>query len=622
MLDVKNECIIIPTENKFECLQLILWGWISNLKILIIDIDRLSYVFNVLKRIFFIRKYIKESIHEYKISFDKYKGLWHEINKETIDLTIKFYNQEIKNKNKFITYYNKIFNTHKFEAYIKKQISYQIFVLLKDLHLIRLSHLSNKIILMTKSPVNEFVIKYMADSYCAQYQIKWILPIWGPLSLCEYYMRLFIEFIRRGVVFNKDIKSYRISKEATWGFYRQILRDDIIIGNSKFKANDLLMLEFDTKSYQRVRAFKEARERGFETASVPKLKINVNKNIFNILFLYFWIPVKTYLQLSFRQKSYFFYYIYLFHRQCFPVEILMNLYCIKCHISVKDSGDTATTIILNKYGARDVIFHWSDLTFFRAHHHTFIAHNTYFLWGDIHSKHHADNYFVDEKINIGCIFKKEYNKALSNKENIIGRIANLEKERKTVTFFDTSFNNTIDITAHFFLEYMEIIKEFCEHNKDVNVLLKPKLEKASILQDLQDNLDQYKEIWDGLIGCGNFYYLNPLEWSVAEAIAISDVCITMAMTTPSTVALICGKDALYFDNTGNIYHPFAKKYSDVIVFEDKDLLFKQISNILDGKFNCRDAISEREIRKYDAFADDNALERLRENLYGLTLSNR
>ena len=92
----------------------------------------------------------------------------------------------------------------------------------------------------------------------------------------------------------------------------------------------------------------------------------------------------------------------------------------------------------------------------------------------------------------------------------------------------------------------------------------------------------------------------------------------MATTSPSTIALICGKDGLYFENTGNKNHPFAKKYENILVFEDKDLLFKQIYNILNGKFKCSDVISEREIREFDAFADDRALERLRDNIYQLT----
>ena len=47
-------------------------------------------------------------------------------------------------------------------------------------------------------------------------------------------------------------------------------------------------------------------------------------------------------------------------------------------------------------------------------------------------------------------------------------------------------------------------------------------------------------------------------------------------------------------------------------------LFEQIRNILDGKFSCKNVIGEKEIREYDAFSDDNALQRLRDSLYELT----
>ena len=79
-----------------------------------------------------------------------------------------------------------------------------------------------------------------------------------------------------------------------------------------------------------------------------------------------------------------------------------------------------------------------------------------------------------------------------------------------------------------------------------------------------------------------------------------------------------GKNGFYFDDTGNRYHPFAEKYKDILVFEDKNLLFRQLSNILDGRFSCRDVVSERTLREYDAFADDNAVERMVGNLYELT----
>lgn len=311
----------------------------------------------------------------------------------------------------------------------------------------------------------------------------------------------------------------------------------------------------------------------------------------------------------------------MFHKSAFPIELFMNLYHIKCHISTKDWGDIEETIILNKYGAKNVIFHWSDLTIFKAYSLAFAAHNIYFVWGDIHYDYHSINHFIDEKVNIGCIFKKEYNKAFGNKENIMAREPKLKKRTKTVTFFDNSIDNEGCFPVRLYLMYLEIIREFCRKNKDINVLLKAKSGEKYMLKQMKNNLehlDQYEKIRAGLFNCDNFKYLSPLKWSMEDAIAVSDICVTMLVRSPSTVALICGKNALYYDDTGNIYHPFAVNHRNTIVFEDKNLLFEQINKILNREFDCRDIISEKEIRDYDAFIDDNSFERIRDNLHELT----
>ena len=296
----------------------------------------------------------------------------------------------------------------------------------------------------------------------------------------------------------------------------------------------------------------------------------------------------------------------------------MNLYRIKCHISTKDWGDVEETIILNKYGAENVIFHWSDLTIFKSYSLAFNAHNTFFGWGDIHYDYHRPHHFIDKKVNIGCIYKREYNIAVCNKHKLINQVPALKRENKTVVFFDNNVTSDGRLPVYRFLKFLEILQEFCEKNKQVNVLLKPKDEEGTVLKNMHDSLDQYKMIRKKINSCDNFNYLDPLSWSIEEAIAMSDVCVSIGMSSASTIALLCGANALYFEDAGNIHHPFAKKYKNVLVFEDKELLFEQIGNILNGKFNCRDVMNEREIREYDAFDDDSALERLKDNLFELT----
>ena len=621
MLDNKRTYIALFGQNESEYLQIVLWGWVANLKMRFIAPEIASHLTTDVRRISFIRRYIEKSIKIHEASLGDYKGLWYEVNKQTIDLTNEFYDKQLKNRNDIIDYYNKIFKTSKFEAYVKKEISNHIFSMLNHLHTIRLSSLSEESIIIGDTPLNRFILRYMELKYKVKYRIRWISPLRGLFSLCMYYIWLFVEIVKRGMVFSRKRKTYKISMEAIWGFYRKTLRNDVVIDNKRFRPKDILMLRFFRGDEpQRVKAFKEARERGFDTAFVPKLGINITKNVFSLLAFYFFIPVRIYFQLFFKKQSYFFYYIFLFHKKCLPIEILMNLYRIKCHISIVDCDDIVTTIILNKYGTKNVIFHWSDLTFYKAYRHAFVAHNSYFVWGDIHYDYHADNYFVDEKIDIGCIYKEEYNKAFSNKEEIIRRISLSKASEKVAAFFDVSFSNDIHFTEEFFLDYLELIKEFCEKNRNINVLLKPKSAEDYETNVSRDNISRFRRIWNELANLDNFICLDPLKISIEEIIAISDVCISMGMNSPSTIALICGKDALYFDNTGNIYHPFALKYMNEIVFEDKERLFQQVDNILSRGFRCKDVISEEEIRRYDTFDDDKGLERLRESLYQSTLS--
>jgi len=616
----RNSAIIVLSDNKFECLQIFLYCWIKNLKTLVFTSGSYSLMKGMLARIFFLRQYLNKSVEKSDCCVGVHKGIWYEINDASIELTEKFYDCQSKKINRLINYYDGILRTNKFAAFIKKIISFHIFALLKELHLVKLAGFNNEHIVMVKNPISEFIVQYMESKYSVKYKIKWITSAGSLFSLGVYYGWLFWEVMRRGVVFNKNKDEYKLSKEAVWGFYRATLSDDMIIDGDRFQTKDMIMLGFCPGNRYCEKVYQEVKKRGFNAVMVSKAKINFNKNILNLLFFYVIVPFKVYLTLFFKQQAYLFYYIFVFHRQSFSIEILMNLYRIKCHISTKDHDDVAATIIFNKYGTKCALFHWSDITVYKAYNFAFLAHNIFFAWGDKHYDSNSDNYFVDKKINIGCIYKKAYNKAVKNKENIIARIGSFKQKHKTVLFCDNSFNNSIEYVEHFFLEYLEIIDEFCKRNKDVNVLLKAKNEEVSVVANLHDKRTQYNEIWRKLINYDNFTYFHPLKWSVEEILVVSDICINMGMNTPSTIALICGKNALYYETTGNNSHPFSMKYRNEIVFEDKELLLRQMDNILKGKFKCQDVISEHDLREYDAFADDNALERLRKNLYELTLS--
>ncbi len=562
---------------------------------------------------------IKNKFVEYDKNISGFEGLWYQIHESTIRLTKEFYD---KNVNRFATalnYLNKKLSTDKFEAFLKKRISEQIFALLRTIHLAK--NLGKESTLILKDDrINRYVVDKFKHQFTGHVKVIFFNNFTNIFFFLYYWAWLIKELVRRGVVVGKARPYFKLSTESCAGFHRKVDRDDILIDGKYFTNDDILLYQFYNKNTIRNRVFNAAKERGFHTVSACNIPFNIRSNFLKVLGLYFLTPLFLYSKLLFTKQSYLFYKFLYFFKRTFSLEVFLNRYRIGCNISFIDYDDIAETIILNKYGTQNVIFHWSDLTVYKTTDYAFIAHNIYFIWGDIHYDYHSENYFVDKKISIGCIFKNEYSKAVKNKESTIARIANFKRGKKIVTFFDTSFADYSLFTQSSILEYLMLISEFCKKNKEINVLLKAKKEMTYAERITDSYYGQFKKIWDQLTSFDNFNYLSPLEWGIEEIIAVSDVCINMGLNSPSTIALICGKDALYFDLNNNNCHPFAKKYKDVIVLKDKSLLFKQIDNILNGKFKCRDVISEQEIREYDTFDDDKALERLRSNLYELTLS--
>jgi len=610
--------IALFCDDGFEWIGMILWSLVVNTRIAFMPTIAVSAYRSVIERLPILKGHLLNRTREIKEYLADYKHAWYDVNDEAIQLTVQFYSTVMaqRGNDHIVAHYNSIFATNRFEAYIKKEMINKIFSLLRDLHLLRLSGKRPRRIVVFRNPISEFVIEYMKKRYGVSYRVRWITPFWQVIPLFSYYVWLLKECIVRGFVFNKKKKRYAVSKEAAWGYYRNTMRDDIVVDHKKIKKEDMLVLNLDKKSKMRVRFFEESRRRGFAVASVPTIPINVTRAFPSLVYFYMIEPLRSYARCAIRRQMFLGPSIFTFHKKCFPVELFMNLYRIQCHISLIDYDDIAATMVFNKYGTLNTINHWSDLTFYKAYNHAFIAHNIYFVWGDIHYDYHSSTYFVDKKVPIGCIFKREVKNGLDKKRSLLGRIPNIRADRKIAVFFDSSFNNIdMELTDRFFLEYLSIIDDFCTRYAEITICLKPKsIDPYSSKLD-QENRGHFNRLWDRMKRHDNFFVLDPSGWSIGNALAIADVSINMGMNSPATIALLCGMDAVYYDTTGDTYHPFAQKYMNTLVFDDRETLFAQIGKILEGKVRCKDIISEEDLRSYDAFPDDRAVERWIDHLH-------
>lgn len=621
ILNNKKSYIAVFGENRCEYVHLIVKGWLKRAKMTMITPRISSHVTRTVQKMPFIGSYLSDSVTIRNIELDSGDNdAWFRIHRETIDLTAAYCDLESPRIGRILEYYAKLLNTGKFKAYIKREMANQVFILLANLYAVKsCKDLKDKKVLMARTPLNLFVADHMRAVHGFDNPVEWTSSFCGAISLFAYYGWIIKETFCRGFTLNRPKKKFKLSNEAAWGYKKNMPRNDMLIDGAAFKREDILLLrQYKTADAQCGIALDEAAEKGFATESIPDIKINITGNILNMASFYYMVPLKTYFKLLFAGRSCLFYYIFLFHKTCLPVELLLNTYDIKCHLSTKDWGDIAETIIFNKYGAKNAIFNWSDLTFFTSYNHTFKSHNLFFTWGDIHYDFQdTGNYRIDDHINIGCIYRKVLKDVAGKAQTMAANLSRFNRTRKTVVFFDTSLDPYSYLNSHLFIEYMTLIEEYVRTHEEVNVLLKSKSKSGLSKDDVLNNYDGYIGIMNRLDGYGNFTNLDASEWFAEEAIAVSDVCITMGMTTTSTIALICGKDALYFDKVNN-YHPFAKKYRGSIVFDDKHSLFDQIDNITGSRFRCGDILDQDLLRQYDAYQDDSALPRIKERLFAVT----
>lgn len=538
-------------------------------------------------------------------------GEWYDLSQRAITLTESFFNQNAATVlGRSCAFYNHTLKTKKFEAYVKKKIANHFFELLKFFYLVNRYGLKHKVILLPRNALNIFVADQAEKTFNATYDIQFINDNFdfGICSFIFYYLAIFSRFLRQGFVFNRRKVKYKISQQGNWGFSRRVLRDDILVDSQSIKKNDVLLFEI-TRSVRSEDIIARAKDEGFAMVTLSALKINVSPQFFREFGFYFFTPLWA-IPLSFL-KGYKFFgdWLLSFHRQAFFWEVLLWLYQFDFYMSRVDYDDVIPTIIMNKHAAKVAFFHWSDLAIYDIYSHAFCAHDIFFSWGRTHERQTRGAY-INQKIQVGCILKKEINKISMQKNQIYASYPQLPSSKKVVLFCDTSFGN-FEYTEDFFVEFIELINDFCSREKDVTVVLKSKNEESVVLQGLRKNRVRYQSLWRELFAAGNFVHFSPSDCGIEEMIAIADVCVSMSMNTTSTIALICGKEGLYYDLTNNREHPFAQKYRDSIVFSDREKLFRQIHNVLDGKFSCHEVIMEKELREFDAFEDDKALDRVR-----------
>jgi len=573
----------------------------------------------MLRRIPFI-KTILTLAREPDICIGNYKGLYYRIEKEAMECTDFVYNILKLEGCQFTKVYNEKFKTNKFKPFVLKWVSFYVFELLTCLYRAHLDKPSKKVLYLRNNPLDHHIYEWWSRKTGDTIPVKWLgeSEAKAGLEAIISIPALFIyHLLRRGLCLPVRPKKFKIMKEAVTGLKNPDFRDDFLIDNEKLLKKDLLLYSYGTSNIGRMLAYKAAQDSEYECINRNKLKVPINL-LFKRLFKYHFLLPLVFILRNFRNKQNYLLKDWLrwFHAVAINQEILLSHYQIGLDLSINETSlvHIPETIISNNYGVKSVIYHWSDMTSGDVFIDLFKSFNIYLIWGKAHIR--GKRYFVDNVIETGCWLKHNFSEFTRNKSNICQKLGLPTSGYKLLAFYDESFSPIIHFSEEVLLDFWQMMFELIEENTNVIGIVKPKVgdkDKRSKLSDKGKEI--YNDIKQRCSESGRLYFIdNPREVGVTEVIAISDINITMGMGSPSAIALLCGKIGLYYNTTDDDYHPFARKYKNKVVFDNKRDLFSAVNKIIDQGYSPLNEIDEELLRDYDCFRDERGLERFREAL--------
>ncbi len=533
-------------------------------------------------------------------------GGFYEINRMAIELARLFFDERLAER-KYLAFMGRPEEEGRCRYYVKKHLARDFFEILNGLSLVAASSCPGRIVVLD-TPVHRFAVREFCRRTGLSFEIDWIRLTGLYLLLpFAYYFRLFRRLVRGGVCWRRKLP-VKFYKEAVWGLKRPTLRDDILIDDVRFRKDEVIFYA-RMDSGARREAARDLIAAGYRFVDIRRCPLNAWGGGAAFFSLFIFQPLLLTLIALGMGRMYLLEAVFSFFADSVHHFLFLTNYRAAFHLSTAEHGEIAETIIMNRAGCRNVLYHWSDMTVMKAVTHAFTAHNDYYTWGPIHHEFEAEYHLYDRSVPVGCIFLATYFNAVGALLRPDG-----EKGRKKILVCDDSFSNHTHLTEGFYLDYLSLVADILREAPHCDVIFKSKNSLDGIRGSFSDETHkkEFEERMTFLTSQARFmHYDNSVQYE--ELLATADIVVNMGINSPALIALILGREALYYDTTGNDMHPFAV-YKDRLIFSDKHLLIENMLAILNGKRSVFDVIDPLLLARYEPFRDENALSRLRDAL--------
>jgi spore coat polysaccharide biosynthesis protein SpsF len=538
------------------------------------------------------------------------------------DIVCRFYLDQGLAADPFVRGVGELFETRRFELFVKKWLAEYLFGLFGALD--GRAAGSAPPLRLEDNPLHRTALAEYGRRFGAVPAVLWEPPGALPARLGNGLALLggvaWLS-LRYGLRLAPARRGCQVLREAVWGLHGrgEHFHDDFLVDGRTIRAENLLLFsrEGALGCAELAKAREEARRSPYAHFDLPGLKMGLGTLVSRVLPKYVLGGVRLLLGRALSPQFSLFSSLWSsFVANALPYERLFSNYAATSELGHHyfSAGHIPESIVCENHGAGYYAAHWSDHSvdadrFLAA----FLGCDGYFVWGRAHL--HGFEGAPSKTLPIGYYFKgriQAIRRDPGERRRLLAAMG-AAAAGKVVGAFDETFGGEIKMTEDHFIAFWAAVRDLAKAEPDACLVFKP---KGDFFHDrfTDEGRRRFAPIRAEVEALANVLILDPERWSFIEAIGVCDLVLTQGMTSSSTIALVCGLDALYLDQA-QYRHPFAAAFKDRIVFDDPARFVAQARALLHGAAQRPlEIIPEALLREYDAYPDDDGIARLRERL--------
>jgi len=510
---------------------------------------------------------------------------------------------------------NKVFGTDRFGSLLNR---WTVEYLLRVFRAFN----SGRILTLEDSPLNRLGAREYGLRFKNLPEIRWCKQSGILKKLFSILIRnvtILILSLDKGLRLSGRRKRFKVMREALWGMYDvrgYYFHDDFFVDSDKIKKQDVVLFSRGIPEEKgRLKSYVDAKKSPYAYFNLSSLRLSARCLFSRLIPKYIISGAKALLKETASPNFSIYWSLFsCFVYNALPYEKIFSNFDIASELGhgYFSIGHIPESIVCQSYGAKYYLMHWSDnsveMDRFLL---SFLGCDSFLLWGKAHLQGVEGR--QDILVPTGYVFKRFINKASSMKEEILRRLK-INVSGRIISFFDESFGRECKMQEKNYIVFWETMLKVAKREKNHTVIVKPK--DLARHNNLSDGLKKrFISIKDELEHMPNVYLMTSEKWSFVEIIGISDIVITQGMTSSATIAIICGIQGLYLDQTP-YNHPLTRLFKDKLVFDDPDKLSVMITKILSNEESPIRDIPEGIKRSFDTYSDDRGIDIFRSILSG------